>query len=80
MTAHIKVLTIDDLLEFIFCLQEISDTLATEWSNCPGSMERYELMMEICTNAYYQAQLRAWILLLTENKRSDILYTELDLV
>ena len=75
-----KVLTVDDMLDSLCLLQEQADELVSMYVDMPFTMERYELMKDICENSWHQAQLRAWIVLKTEQRRSNILYVESDLV
>lgn len=66
-------LSCDEIIDFLMILQEEADDLVVCNVNCKPSYDKYEIMALICENAWYQAQLRAWIKLERENIRQEIL-------
>jgi hypothetical protein len=58
---HDKLITIEDMQDFLEILQEESDELVALSQGCQSKSSMKSLMIDICQNAWHQAQIRAWI-------------------
>jgi hypothetical protein len=67
-----QFIDVHDMLDFLESLQEQADELVVFNDNCEQSLEKYDLMNEICDNAWQQAQVRAWINTATHTNRQII--------
>lgn len=71
MSQFDRSVTAEDLFEFLEMLQDDQDDLLDAWKGTVSLLERYELMEDICDNAWQQQQARQWIRIVNQSNLPD---------